>query len=106
VPTLRSPHSWLASARAHLRPNKVVGVNERLAPARTSAGPRFGEPVTDNFQVAHFEANQVAFSHVVEIRHSGVSFFTTANTASDTAPLSWRLRTHSNSARSTRVQGC
>jgi len=29
--------------------------------------------VSDYFQVAHFEANQIAFSHVVEIRRSGDS---------------------------------
>jgi hypothetical protein len=72
-PTLRPPRSRLASARAHLRPHEVVSVNQRLASARTSAGPRFSKPVTDNFQVAHFKANQIAFSHVVEIRRSGVS---------------------------------
>ena len=60
---LRPPRSRLASAGPHLRADKIVGVNQRLAPAGTSTGPCLAKPVRDHFQVAHLKTHEVALKH-------------------------------------------
>lgn len=38
-------------------------MHQRLAPAGAAAGPRFAEPMADNFQVADFETDEIALRH-------------------------------------------